>query len=248
MYTETATMGSSTPLRASERAYRQLRGEILDGVLAPGTGLLEVEQAERVGVSRTPLREAVARLIADGLVAGRSGRGFEVTEISVDSISELYELRQALEVQAVRLAAERRDPQAFLILRDQFLTAPELLLHGDSGVHRYYTLIDEFEEAIDAAVVNPFLVAALRNVRTHLARIRRLARKNSHRLRQAAAEHLLIIDAIIAGDSSLAAHAAHVHLHMSLTSVLHAIDEDAASRNDHLSPTETVYPRISQPS
>lgn len=148
----------------------------------------------------------------------------------------------------MRLAAERRDPQAFLILRDQFLTAPELLLHGDSGVHRYYTLIDEFEEAIDAAVVNPFLVAALRNVRTHLARIRRLARKNSHRLRQAAAEHLLIIDAIIAGDSSLAAHAAHVHLHMSLTSVLHAIDEDAASRHDHLSPTETVYPRISQPS
>ena len=89
-------MGSGTPLRASERAYRQLRGEILDGVLAPGSGLLEVEQAERIGVSRTPLREAVARLIADGLVAGRSGRGFEVTEISIDSIGELYELRQAL--------------------------------------------------------------------------------------------------------------------------------------------------------
>ena len=89
MYTETAMLGLGAPLRASERAYRQLRGEILNGLLAPGAALLEVEQAERIGVSRTPLREAVARLIADGLVVGRRGRGFEVTDISVDSISEL---------------------------------------------------------------------------------------------------------------------------------------------------------------
>ena len=222
-------MGSGTPLRASERAYRQLRGEILDGVLAPGSGLLEVEQAERIGVSRTPLREAVARLIADGLVAGRSGRGFEVTEISIDSIGELYELRQALGIQAVRLAAQRRDPEVFRALREQFLTAPSLVLHGAAGLHRYYELIDEFDEAIDGAVGNPFLVAALRSVRTHLARIRRLARKNSTRLKAAAEEHLLIIDAIIAGDYSLAAHATHVHLHQSLLSVLAAIDDETTA-------------------
>ena len=229
MYTETAMLGLGVPLRASERAYRQLRGEILNGLLAPGAALLEVEQAERIGVSRTPLREAVARLIADGLVVGRRGRGFEVTDISVDSISELYELRQALEVQAIRLAATRRDPAPFLELRAAFLTAPELLEQGDVGVHRYYVLIDELEDAVDAAVENPFLVGALRAVRTHLARIRRLARRNPLRLRAAAAEHLLIIDAIIAGDPSLAAHATHIHLHQSLLSVLAAIDEDSVS-------------------
>jgi DNA-binding GntR family transcriptional regulator len=216
------------PLRASERAYRQLRGEILDGFLAPGAALLEVEQAERIGISRTPLREAVARLITDGLVVGRRGRGFEVTDISVDSISELYELRQALEVQAIRLAAVRRDPVPFRELRDAFVTAPELVEQGDMGVHRYYALIDEFEDAVDAAVDNPFLVGALRAVRTHLARIRRLARNNPLRLRAAAAEHLLIIDAIIAGDPSLAAHATHIHLHQSLLNVLATVDEDAA--------------------
>ncbi|MDJ0349838.1 GntR family transcriptional regulator [Cryobacterium sp. PH29-G1] len=228
VYTETAMLGLDVPLRASERAYRQLRGEILDGVLAPGTALLEVEQAERIGVSRTPLREAVARLIADGLVVGRRGRGFEVTEISVDSISELYELRQALEVQAIRLAATRRDPAPFIALREEFRTAPGLLDQGDIGVRRYYVLIDELEDAIDLAVENPFLVGALRAVRTHLARIRRLARRNPLRLLAAAAEHLLIIDAIIAGDPSLAAHATHIHLHQSLVSVLAAIDEEPA--------------------
>ena len=229
MYTETAVVGSEVPLRASERAYLQLRGEILNGVLAPGAGLLEVEQADRIGVSRTPLREAVARLIADGLVVGRRGRGFEVTDISVDSISELYELRQALEVQAIRLAALRRDPAMFVELREAFVTAPDLLDQGDAGVHRYYALIDQLEDAVDAAVENPFLVGALRAVRTHLARIRRLARRNPSRLRAAAAEHLLILDAIIAGDPSLAAHATHIHLHQSLLSVLAAIDEDPAS-------------------
>lgn len=228
MYTETAAMGSDAPLRASERAYRQLREEILNGLLAPGAGLLEVEQADRIGVSRTPLREAVARLIADGLVVGRRGRGFEVTDISVDSISELYELRQALEVQAIRLAALRRDPALFVELRDAFVTAPDLLDQGDGGVHRYYALIGQLEDAVDAAVDNPFLVGALRAVRTHLARIRRLARRNPSRLRAAAAEHLLILDAIIAGDPSLAAHATHIHLHQSLLSVLAAVDEDSA--------------------
>lgn len=232
VYTETAMLGLDVPLRAGERAYRQLRGEILNGLLAPGTGLLEVEQAERIGVSRTPLREAVARLIADGLVVGRRGRGFEVTDISVDSISELYELRQALEVQAIRLAAIRRDPAPFIELRELFRTAPDLLEQGDIGMHRYYLLIDEFEDAVDVAVENPFLVGALSAVRTHLARIRRLARRNPPRLRAAAAEHLLIIDAIIAGDPSLAAHATHVHLHHSLTSVLAAIDEDSAAGVD----------------
>jgi DNA-binding GntR family transcriptional regulator len=221
-------LGLDVPLKASERAYRQLRGEILDGLLAPGAALLEVEQAERIGVSRTPLREAVARLISDGLVVGRRGRGFEVTEISVDSISELYELRQALEVQAIRLAAIRRDPEPFLELRESFVTAPDLLDHGDEGVRTYYALIDELEDIVDAATENPFLVDALRVVRTHLARIRRFARRNPVRLRAAASEHLLIIDAIIAGDPSLAAHATHIHLHQSLVSVLAAIAENPA--------------------
>ena len=222
-------VGTTAPVRASERAYRQLRGEILDGLLAPGSGLLEVEQSARIGVSRTPLRAAIARLIADGLVAGRPGRGFMVTEMSVDSIGELYEVRRALEEHAARIAAERRDPKVFEALRTQFIQAPELLRHGEAGLHRYYELIDEFDLALDTAVANSFLVGALAGVRTHLARIRRLARDNPDRLRKAAAEHLLIVEAVLAGDSSLAAHATHVHLHQSLTSVLAALTWPASA-------------------
>lgn len=217
MYTEGVT---AVPERASDRAYRVLRDEILDGSLPAGTVLLEVEQSDRLGVSRTPLRSAVARLVADGLVAGRSGRGFSVTELSVTTITDLYELREALEERAASLAARRPDRAAFRLLRERFVDAPALPEAGEHGIHAYYALIAEFDTAIDAAVGNAFLVSALDAVRTHLARIRRLARGNPARLRAAAAEHLLILDAIIDGDAALAAHATHVHLHLSRASVL----------------------------
>jgi DNA-binding GntR family transcriptional regulator len=98
-------------MRASDRAYSALREQILDGRLEPGTVLAEVEQSTRLGVSRTPLREALARLGADGLVSAHSGRGVVVTEVSVDRVAELFEVRGALEEQAARLAARRRAPR-----------------------------------------------------------------------------------------------------------------------------------------
>jgi DNA-binding GntR family transcriptional regulator len=215
--------------RAGDRAYRLLRAEILDLTLAPGTLLPEVEQAARLGVSRTPLREALARLTADGLVVAQGGRGMVVTEVSIENIRELYELRGALEEQAARLAAERRDPDRFRELADAFASAPKLLDKGETGITEYYRLIDRFDDALDDAVANAYLVGALDAVRTHLIRIRRLARSNPDRLRWAAREHAAIIDAIIEGDARLAADATHVHLSESLRSVLRAASDQTAS-------------------
>ena len=117
----------AAPLRAGDRAYQTLRTEIVEGALAPGTVLLEVEQATRLGVSRTPLREALSRLNGDGLVTSQSGRGMVVSPVSLANITELYELRQALEQQAARLAATRRDPEVFAELAAEFALAPQLL-------------------------------------------------------------------------------------------------------------------------
>lgn len=204
-------------MRASDRAYRTLRDEILDWQLAPGTVLGEVEQATRLGVSRTPLREALARLVADGLVEAQSGRGLVVTATSLESVVELFEVRSALEGTAAALAAQRRDPAPFEALREEFRAADLL---DDPTRHAYYDLVRRLDEALDAAAANPFLVTQLRAVRTHLARIRRLSHDNPARLAAAAGEHLLIIDAVIAGDAALARSATHVHLHNSLSNIL----------------------------
>lgn len=205
-------------MRASDRAYRALRTEILDWELEPGTVLGEVEQSTRLGVSRTPVREALARLTADGLVEALPGRGIVVTAASVDSVNELFEVRAALEVEAAALAAERRDETVFEQLQSEFRQATSLL--ADPSRHAYYDLVSRFDDAVDDAVGNAYLVAAMRNLRTHLVRIRRLSRDNTERLTAAAAEHLLIVDAILAGDPDLARSATTVHLHRSLRNIL----------------------------
>jgi len=217
-------------MRASERAYQALREEILDGVLAPGTALAEVEQANRLGVSRTPVREALARLEADGLATAASARVLQVSALDAASIAALYEVREALEGQAARLAAMRGDPARFGLLRDRIAEAPALLDDGDDGLRTYYEIVDALDDEIEAAVANPMLAAALQSARLHSARVRRLARQHPERLRTAASEHLLIVDAIVAGDAALAAHATHVHLHRSLRHALASIEEGSAPR------------------
>jgi DNA-binding GntR family transcriptional regulator len=207
-------------MRASERAYATLLDEIQVGALAPGTVLGEVEQSTRLGVSRTPLREALRRLASDGLVVQASQRATVVAGIDVDDIGALFELRQALETQAARSAAQRGDRRTFRELADEF-AAVDL-----ADADRYYALISRFDAAIDAAVDNPYLSAALRSVRTHLVRVRRMARDHPLRLSASAGEHGLIARAIGAGDPELAAHATHVHLHNALTTILEALTED----------------------
>ncbi|HKU36220.1 MAG TPA: GntR family transcriptional regulator [Paenarthrobacter sp.] len=206
-------------MRASDRAYTALREDIIEWRLRPGTILAEVEQSERLGVSRTPVREALSRLTAEGLTTAAGGRGVVVTDISLDSIDELFELRETLEVRAAALAAERGEPGVFAELQAQLLQAPGLLRDADPARHDYYALVGRLDDAIDAAVSNTYLAQAMRGLRVHLVRIRRLAADDSARLAAAAAEHAAIAEAIAASNPRLAEAATTVHLHRSLTHV-----------------------------
>jgi DNA-binding GntR family transcriptional regulator len=211
--------------RASDSAYAALRAEIISWQLAPGAVLAEVELSGRLGISRTPVREALARLVADGLAEPFGGRGLVVSAVSAENVAELFELRQALEAKASSLAALRRDPEVFLALREELREVPALLAAPDPAHVAYYELVARFDDAVDTAVQNPFLVQALAGVRTHLARIRRLSHDNPARLLEAAREHLLIVDAILEGDAPLAADATRVHLHRSLQSTLGSLTQ-----------------------
>jgi len=206
-------------MRASDRAYATLLDEIQSGELAPGAVLGEVEQATRLGVSRTPLRSALGRLAADGLVVQASPRVTVVSDVDAGDIRELFELRRALEETAARLASVRGDRRAFGALAAAFAQ-----IDADADPDAYYGLIGRFDAQLDAAVANDYLIAALRNVRTHLVRVRRLARDNPARLSASVAEHRVIAAAIADGDGDLAAHATHVHLHNALASILASVE------------------------
>jgi GntR family transcriptional regulator, rspAB operon transcriptional repressor len=220
--------------RASDRAYRQLHAEILDGTLAPGLWLGEVEQSARLGVSRTPLREALARLAADGLVAASRGRGVVVAEISGNDVDALFEMRACLEAEAARLAAEhvvlgQAEAAVFDTYVSRFAGARDALAGPGSAavVTEYYALIRQFDEAIDASAANAYLVEAMAVIRTHFARVRRRAGHSLERLVASADEHGLIAEAIRDGNPELANHAVRVHLHLSRRHFQSGVDEDA---------------------
>lgn len=210
-------------MRASQRVYEQLRAEIIDGDLPPGQILAEVEQSQRFGISRTPVREAIGRLAAEGLAEQQGGRGVVVSEVTVDDITPLFEVREALDIQAARLAALRGNPAEFTALADQlesvakdFDTGP---VHHDSSA-AYYDLVEQMDRAIDSAAANPWLDAASSTVRMQLARVRRLAAHDPSRLAAAAREHAQIARAVSTGSAQLAEAAVRLHLSNALKSAL----------------------------
>ncbi|ALX65751.1 GntR family transcriptional regulator [Microbacterium sp. XT11] len=207
---------------ASERAYADLLDGIQSGALPAGFVLAEVEQAERLGISRTPLREALRRLAAEGLVVQQSPRVTVVAGLDADDIRALFEIRRALEETSARLAAARGDAAEFAELAAEFAAVD---LDRAAGRDAYYALIARFDAALDAAVDNDYIASALRTVRTHLVRVRRMARDKPARLAASAAEHRTIAEALAARDGDLAAHATHVHLHNALTGILETLNE-----------------------
>lgn len=230
-------------MRASDRAYSSLLEDIIEGRIASGTVLAEVEQAERLGISRTPLREALGRLTADGLTAPHGGRGVVVTDISLDRVAELFELRQALECQAASLAALRGDPSVFRRLQREFQSAAALLRNDDPTRHDYYALVERLDAAVDQAAANGYLSQALRNLRVHLVRVRRLSKDNPERLLASAEEHATISEAIAAGDPVLAGAATAIHLHRSLQHLRLTHSPDTASHT----PLNRADPEPKQP-
>lgn len=212
-------------MRASERVYRQIRDEIVAWHLLPGAELSEVDQASRLGVSRTPVREALGRLHGEGLAVVGKGRTLVVSGLSGADVVHLFELREALETQAARLAARRAEPSVFGALAERFATAPSLVRDDDPDRVAYYALVGDLDRAIDDALGSPYLLRALVSLRSHVARVRRLARDNPERLVRAATEHHLIATAIADGDEVLAAQATAVHLRSSLTTVLASLGD-----------------------
>ncbi|WP_091227525.1 GntR family transcriptional regulator [Microbacterium sp. 3J1] len=207
-------------ITASDRAHATLLEEIQSGALPAGSVLGEVEQAARLGISRTPLREALRRLAADGLVVQQSPRVTVVADLDADDIRALFEIRRALEETSARLAAQRGDADLFAALADEFAHVD---LDAAAGRDAYYALIARFDATLDAAVDNDYIASALRTVRTHLVRVRRMARDKPARLAASAAEHRTIAEALAARDGDLAAHATHVHLHNALAGIIDSL-------------------------
>lgn len=223
-------------MRQSQVVHHKLRDQILEWHVLPGAMLGESELAQRFGVSRTPIREALQALERDGLVAITPQRGAVVTDVSISSVSQLFQMRDALETYAARLAARQGELDVFDELAMELHRVHSRLEGIPLGTaipdelhlaHR--SVISRFDDAIRAATRNTYLQASLRDVYAHVARLRRLSQLNPERTRQAAAEHIAICLAICARDEDLAAQKTAEHLRHSLRNVLAAVVQDVAA-------------------
>ena len=106
--------------------------------------------------------------------------------------------------------------KVFALLANQFRDAAVLIESGEVGIRAYYQLNEQLDRAIEDSLSSPYLVSALKTLHLHLSRIRRLSRRNTSRLKSAAIETLVIIEAIVDRDAELAASATQVHLAQSL--------------------------------
>ena len=221
-------------MRASERAYQTLRTDIIEWHLEPGTTVSEVEQAQRLGVSRTPVREAFSRLMSEGLVEPGPGRGVVVTPVSVTNVKAMFELRIALETQAAALAALKGRSETFEQLAARLDEAATFLDDDDADRSSYYLLVEEMDTEIDLSAQNTYLTQAQRQLRTHLGRVRKLSKGNENRLLAAAHEHAAISRAIGAGDVELAQAAVRIHLSNALQAILDAVPERHHHEGDRI--------------
>ena len=126
------TMDEYLPLR--DVVFKTLRQAILRGELKPGERLMEIKLANKLGVSRTPIREAIRKLELEGLVLMIPRRGAEVAEITEKSLNDVLEVRKALEELAVQLACERMDEEGLEALKKAAKEFEESL--GSEDVNR----------------------------------------------------------------------------------------------------------------
>src|ERR1700712_362898 len=140
----------------SHEVYDQLRSEIARGELRPNERLIEADLAQRLSVSRTPIRESIQRLSGDGLVVNRR-RAWFVREHSPIEITALYEVREALEGYAARLAAARATPDE----RRQIVELSRFALGDDPRHERFVDVNTRFHTAIASAARNASLTSLL---------------------------------------------------------------------------------------
>ncbi|EKF19419.1 GntR family transcriptional regulator [Nitratireductor pacificus] len=189
---------------------RQLEREIIDGLIKPGEELDERRLAERFGVSRTPIREALRRLDVERLVELRPRRSAIVRSLTAQNLAQMFEVLSGLEAFAAECAARRMNQQQIEQLQHIHLETGAVVKAGDrDGFDRLNFL---FHQEIYQGAGNPYLHEQLEGLRTKLAPYRRWLLRRLDRMRQSHNEHAAILAAIETGDGARAAAEMRRHI------------------------------------
>jgi len=207
---------SYQPLR--DVIFETLRKAIVSGEIKPGERLMEVALAEQMGVSRTPVREAIRRLEAEGLVTMTPRRGTHVSEVSIKDMIDVLEVRAALDKLAAGLAAKRIKPSQMKALENihkQFIAYVE-----KNNIEGAIRKDIELHDVIYSATGNSRLVSVVSSLREQIYRFRVLYMTDNIIAENVQHEHEEMLAALRANDEKLAAELAEKHIRNQMETII----------------------------
>ncbi len=214
--------GSTAPHTGLAAAtYDELKHRLLAGELPLGHRLAEGRLAEELGVSRTPVREALVRLLAEGLVERRPQGGYGPVAPDLLLIRELYEVRFALELDALKRPARlgtKHDPVALRSLRNDWMDLRDAV-GDDQGSPDVAWLDEDFHLRLAAAAGNDALCELLARVNERIRPVRVHDFRTGERIERTISQHLAVLDAVIEGDDHAARSLLEAHFDESFSVV-----------------------------
>ena len=215
-------MNEFLPLR--DVVFNTLRQAILTGELKPGERLMEIHLANKLGVSRTPIREAIRKLELEGLVTMIPRRGAEVAQITEKSMNDVLEVRRAMDALCVELACDRITPEELELLKtacDDFEAAVRTkdvkkIAQADVALH----------DIIVRATGNQRLIQLVNNLSEQMYRYRFEYIKDSSQHERLVEEHRIIYQSIVRKDRETASQAAKTHIDNQEKSIIRQIRLD----------------------
>ncbi|WP_420830395.1 GntR family transcriptional regulator [Bacillus piscicola] len=209
-------------LSIRERAYFYLKNLILEGEYKTGDRLVERELAERLNISRTPIREALFRLESQGFVKTVPRKGVVVAEISTEDVVEVFTILSSLEVLAVKLAAQKLDDRTKKEL-DLWIDKIETALEENDEEHISHLHI-EVSHILYRAAKSPKLYEMLVDLMDYIRAFADIGHKVAGRMDEAMREHLAVLKAVSDQESEMAEYLTKIHIEHSKKAYLDSID------------------------
>ena len=201
-------MQKHKPLR--ELVYEELRMLIMTGQIKPGTRMMEIDLAESMGVSRTPVREAIRQLEKDNLVTIEPRRGAYVSDISAPDMADMLHVREPLEGLATLLATRNMTDEELKELADINLQYEKAFEQGER--EQLITLDTRFHNRIAEGSRNTYLVSVLKNLQEQVLRFRYIYFQSGKRAADVISEHRLILDNMIDRNEKAAENYSKEHI------------------------------------
>lgn len=207
---------TSTSIDALQSVYDRIKRLILSGTFAMGQRVTELDLATRLGLSRTPIREALRRLHAEGLIDFRPHCGYRVVAYSVDDLEQISACRLVLEAEAIRLVAQRGIPQPMRRRMGQLLAEGDQILQAaslnDLQRHRLLDINNEFHRLLYLNCGNAPMLDMIRRLTEVPVCIRNYAQFSDAEIQQSQQDHYRIFKAVLQGQPDHAARLLRDHI------------------------------------